>query len=89
MSTQNMTVEHDIARERFRVAVGDEEAVLTYHLKQVQNQTRIDFTHTWVPIQARGKGIAEKLVRTGLSWAKTEGYEIHASCWYVAKFLAH
>ena len=30
---------------------------------------------------------AEKLVRAGLAWAKSQNYELHASCWYVAKFI--
>ena len=34
-----------------------------------------------------GKGLAEKLVRTGLAWANQQGLKIRASCWYVQKFL--
>ncbi len=61
-----------------------EPARLDYIL--LDNNT-IDFTHTLVPFRARGQGHAEALVEAGLSWAKQQGYTIHASCWYVDKFL--
>jgi len=40
-----------------------------------------------VPFRLRGKGLAEQLVEVGLAWAKEQGYDIKADCWYVAKFL--
>ncbi len=61
-----------------------EPARLDYAL--MDNNT-IDFTHTFVPFRVRGQGHAEALVEVGLSWAKQQGYEIQASCWYVEKFL--
>jgi predicted GNAT family acetyltransferase len=35
----------------------------------------------------RGSGVAEKLVRTGIRWAREQGYEMTASCWYAKRFL--
>lgn len=58
-------------------------AVLEYSLQG----NDIDFNRTFVPPVFRGKGVAESLVRTGLRWAKEQGFTISASCWYVAKFL--
>lgn len=67
---------------------GEQQAVLQYSLSNVQQGiTAIDFNSTFVPPEFRGKGLAEKLVRTGIKWAKEQGYELHASCWYVAKFI--
>lgn len=51
------------------------------------NNSLVNFTHTFVPEAARGKGLAELLVRTGLTWAREQQLPIMASCWYVAKFL--
>ncbi|HCU65942.1 MAG TPA: N-acetyltransferase [Rheinheimera sp.] len=48
---------------------------------------QVNFTHTFVPEAARGQGLAEQLVRAGLSWARAQQLQIVASCWYVAKFL--
>jgi len=76
--------EHQPGKQRFIVQAGDNEAVLEYRLLQ---DNGIDFTRTFVPEVLRGQGIAEKLVRTGLGWAREQGYEIQTSCWYVARFL--
>jgi predicted GNAT family acetyltransferase len=76
-------VEHQVAQQRFIIAYQGAEAVLAYRL----NGQSIDFYSTYVPPAFRGKGLAEKLVRTGLKWAKEQGYTIQASCWYVAKFI--
>lgn len=51
------------------------------------NGQHIDFNRTFVPDELRGKGLAERLVRHGLKWAKAQDFEIAASCWYVQKFL--
>ena len=81
-----MTIDpdHQPDRQRFIVQTGEEESLLEYRLLQ---DNGIDFTRTFVPEALRGQGIAEKLVRAGLVWAREEGYEIQASCWYVARFL--
>ncbi len=64
------------------------QAILQYNLSlSTQGGTAIDFTSTFVPPAFRGKGLAEKLVRAGIKWAKEQGYELHASCWYAAKFI--
>lgn len=80
-------VQHQENQQRFVIHYEKDEAELTYRLFNNGDVAAIDFTRTYVPPQFRGKGFAETLVRTGLAWAKAQGYEIHASCWYVAKFL--
>ena len=62
------------------VDLGPELAVMTYRML---DQGGVDFNHTYVPNSARGKGIADILVKEGLAWARTEGLDIQASCWYV------
>ncbi|PIP79398.1 MAG: N-acetyltransferase [Gammaproteobacteria bacterium CG22_combo_CG10-13_8_21_14_all_40_8] len=81
---QSHTVEHQPQQSRFLVKLDSEEAVLQYELT---NDTSVDFYRTYVPDSGRGQGIAEKLVRAGLAWAKEKGYKVEASCWYVKKFL--
>lgn len=82
-------IEHDSHGHRFILDTGGEDAVLEYRLSNGAGagNTTVNFTRTYVPPQYRGKGRAEALVRHGLSWAKQQGYQIQASCWYVAKFL--
>ena len=76
-------IQHIVAEQRFVLQVENASAILEYR----RNDSDIDFCHTFVPPEFRGKGLAEKLVRHGLAWAKTEQLNIRASCWYVQKFL--
>ncbi|HEY8940335.1 MAG TPA: GNAT family N-acetyltransferase [Cellvibrio sp.] len=64
-----------------------EEAVLAYRLFNQGDKPAVNFYSTYVPPAFRGKGHAEKLVRNGLVWAREQGLQIEASCWYVAKFI--
>lgn len=77
------TVVHHPERSCFTINSNGIESTLQYKLQN----SDVDFTHTYVPSELRGQGLAEKLVRHGLRWAKAENLSIHASCWYVAKFL--
>lgn len=73
----------------FQIGQGSDIATMKYRINSSteNNQYVVDFYSTFVPESMRGKGVAEKLVRAGLTWAKEEGYTITASCWYVEKFL--
>jgi predicted GNAT family acetyltransferase len=75
---------HQPDQYRFVSQVDGDEAVLEYRLLPDDG---IDFTRTYVPEALRGQGIAEKLVRTGVAWAREQGYEMQASCWYAKRFL--
>ncbi|MBP7481729.1 MAG: N-acetyltransferase [Lacunisphaera sp.] len=48
---------------------------------------RMIFTHTVVPPELRGRGIAEKLVRAALADARAAGRKVVPACSYVAKFI--
>jgi len=79
-----VNINHQPERARFVSVVDNQEARLEYDLMPRHG---INFTYTFVPEALRGQGIAEKLVRTGLAWAREQGFEIEASCWYVRRFL--
>ncbi|HWV13917.1 MAG TPA: GNAT family N-acetyltransferase [Cellvibrio sp.] len=82
------SIQHLPEQNKFVVNCEPQEAVLHYRLSQGDNQvTKIDFISTFVPTEFRGKGLAEQLVRTGIQWAREQGYELHASCWYAAQFI--
>ncbi len=80
-----MAVLHQPEQRRFVVDVGDSQGVLEYRLLA---DSAVDFTHTYVPFRLRGKGYAEALVAAGLDWARQQGLQVQASCWYVAKAIA-
>ncbi|MFA7555496.1 MAG: GNAT family N-acetyltransferase [Spongiibacteraceae bacterium] len=77
-------ITHHSDKNCFILTVDSAEAILEYRLLP---DLRIDFSHTFVPAEFRGKGLAEKLVRHGLAWAETQGLTVQASCWYVERFL--
>lgn len=76
-------VRHNASANRFEVAVNGQLAVADY---MVQDE-RVFYTHTFVPPEMRGQGVAEKLVRAGLKWARAEGRKVVPQCSYVAVFI--
>jgi predicted GNAT family acetyltransferase len=76
-------VVHHPERFCFTIDTDGIESILQYQL----HDQHVDFTRTYVPSELRGRGLAEKLVRHGLAWARAEHLSINASCWYVARFL--
>jgi predicted GNAT family acetyltransferase len=74
----------------FNPAAHRYEAVVDGHLsvcefEDVENR-RI-FTHTLVPPELRGRGIAEQLVRTALADVRAAGRKAVPACSYVARFI--
>jgi hypothetical protein len=47
----------------------------------------VAFTHTEVPPELGGRGIAARLVETALQWARDEGLRVRPLCSYVATYL--
>jgi uncharacterized protein len=77
-------VKHDQEDLRFYMEIGDEEAELTY---SYTDENAMDFDHTFVPESARGQGLAHKLVRCGLDFARDNDYKAIASCPAVEAFV--
>jgi len=83
-----IAIEHHPQRHCFTVDTEGKESILQYRLLNPDSdRPGVDFTRTYVPGELRGQGIAEALVRRGLTWARAHELEIQASCWYVQKFL--
>lgn len=78
-----IAVRHNVAANRFEAALDGKLAVADYSLEN----GRIIFTHTFVPAELRGHGIAEKLVRAGLAFAQAEGRRVVPQCSYVEVFI--
>ena len=76
-------VQHNAAAHRYEVTVGGHLSVCEYELQG----GRMVFTHTAVPPELRGRGIAEKLVRAALADARGQGRKVVPECSYVAKFI--
>jgi predicted GNAT family acetyltransferase len=66
-----------------------QQARLDYQLLSARglSPASLDFTHTFVPPEFRGQGLAAQLVQYGLRWAAQQQLQVQASCWYVAKVM--
>lgn len=78
-------VQHQIEKQQFIIDLGAEQALLQYSLNLAEQH--LHFYHTFVPVSARGKGVASQLVSAALSWARSQNYSISNSCSYVQLFL--
>jgi len=74
---------HNAAAGRYEVTVDGHLSVCDYEISGA-NQV---FTHTRVPPELRGRGIAELLVRAALAEARAEKRRVVPACSYVAKFI--
>lgn len=79
-----MNIRHDERIGRFVADIRGDEAVLDY--------TRIgdnilDYRHTFVPPEHRGHGIAGRLVRHALNYARDNQFSVIPSCPFVADLI--
>ncbi len=81
--SESITVTHNAAAHRYEAVVDGHLSVCEYE----QADGRMVFTHTVVPGELRGRGIAEKLVRAALADARAAGRKVVPACSYVAKFI--
>lgn len=77
------TVRHNEAANRYEIEIDGQQAVADYELVD----ERQVFTHTYVPPELRGKGLAEALVRRALDDAKAAGRKVVPACSYVGVFI--
>ncbi|MBL9214875.1 MAG: N-acetyltransferase [Opitutaceae bacterium] len=81
--SEAIPVEHNEAASRYEARVDGHLSVAEYEL----DGPRMVFTHTVVPPELRGRGIAEQLVRRALADARLAGRRVVPACSYVAKFI--
>jgi hypothetical protein len=75
---------HNPALHRFEIALPDGQvAVVDY---AVQGAT-LTIHHTGVPTAYEGRGLAAKLNKATLEWAKAEGYHVRALCSYTQAYV--
>lgn len=78
-----VTVQHDEVHARFVTEIDGHLAHADYQL----DGERMVFTHTFVPPELRGRGLAEHLVRAGLAYARVRKFRVVPVCSYVAAFI--
>ena len=89
VAADTITVIHDVPRSSFRAfsAEGIELGHVEYRLVHGRERKAIDFFHTFTRPEAQGRGVAGKMVGTGLEWAIEQRLEIIPSCSYVAAYM--
>lgn len=71
------------AQRRYEMAIGDQIGLIAYRLAG----DTIDLTHTEVPEELAGHGIAARLARFALDDAAARGLRVIPSCPYVAAYI--
>ena len=79
----DVDVVHRPEQSRFEAEVEGEVAFLTY---ERLGDTAV-LTHTIVPSDLEGRGIAGHLAETAVGWARGEGLQIEPQCSYVRHWL--
>jgi hypothetical protein len=77
------SVRHNRAESRFEIEVDGHLAVAEYELRGPE----LAMTHTFVPPELRGRGLAEQVVRAALEFARAEKLRVVPVCSYVARFI--
>lgn len=79
----SVDVQHLPQHDRFEAVVDGTTAYLTYE----RNDGTVAMTHTIVPPEVGGRGIAGELTRTAVEWARGQGLRIDPQCSYVRAWL--
>ncbi len=76
-------VQHNQAANRYEVEVGGKTAVAEYR----RAGDVVTFTHTKVPRELEGQGIASDLIAGALADVRNQGLKIIPECPYVAGYI--
>ena len=83
MNLNNATVTNNEPAERFEMLVDGLRALLTYR----RFPDRIVFLHAEVPPSLEGRGLAAKLTRFALDFARANHLRVIPRCPYVSNFI--
>ena len=80
-----MDIEFDPSGQRFFVSVDGREAHL--HYVMLEDRNTMNIVGTYVPPEARGKGVGRELVEAARQLAAEKGWALQATCWYARRVL--
>ena len=80
---EEITVVHNKEEQRFEAEVNGQLAEADYSLRD----DRIIFTHTGVPRSIGGQGVASKLIKTALDYARENNLKVVPLCSFVAAYM--
>ncbi|MEJ7745905.1 MAG: GNAT family N-acetyltransferase [Luteimonas sp.] len=76
-------ITHDRVGRKFTTSVDGHEG----HVDYESDDGRIVITHTVVPAEIGGRGIAAELVKAALDFARDEGLKVEPRCSYAEGYL--
>jgi predicted GNAT family acetyltransferase len=80
----DLDVKHDEKGGKYYALVDGRESVCDYH---AAGNGTLNFSHTFVPPELRGRGIADELVRQALEDVLARGLKVIPSCWFVRRYI--
>jgi predicted GNAT family acetyltransferase len=83
IDVSKLEVVHNSEKKRFEIQIGDQIAMVKY----VMGSKEIIFTHTEVPEAFEGRGIAGKIAKAAIEYAKDQGMRIRPMCPYIAEYI--
>jgi predicted GNAT family acetyltransferase len=84
MEDKELTVTHDEASSRYEIDLGGQKAVADYGLS---GDGTMMFTHTEVPRQHTGRGVASRLIKFALDDARERGRKVLPYCSFVSAYI--
>lgn len=83
IDVSKLEVVHNPEKKRFEIQIGDQISMVKY----VMGSKEIIFTHTEVPEAFEGRGIAGKMAKAAIEYAKEHGLRIRPMCPYIAEYI--
>ena len=79
-----MRIERNEAARRFEAEINGKLGILEYRM----TGHSIVFTHTGVPPEIEGRGVASALTQAGLEYARAQRLKVVPQCPFVREYLA-
>jgi len=79
-----LDVQHDETAGKYYALIDGREAVCEY---RPAGDKTLNFWHTYVPPELRGRGVADDLVRHALDDVLERGLRVIPSCWFVRAYI--
>jgi predicted GNAT family acetyltransferase len=83
IDAEKLAVAHNVPHTRFEIEAEGLLAVLEYVLRD----NKMIFTHTGVPRPLEAQGIASRLARAGLEYAREKQYRVVPACEFMEVYI--